>query len=195
MVAIRNYIGQTQPEGSFDSSNSPQAKYGDWLSATRNTKNLTRSQLAAKAGVSEEQIWNIETGRTDNPRTSTRKKLEGALGSAAPAGLVKAVEMESEIGNVGRFVDFDPYDDEEVPDEAGVYVLYDVSQRPVYVGESGNIRSRIKEHQDKFWFKSPIVNAASYVRVDEQKLRRQLEDTLIKFLKSNAVINQKQVVR
>jgi hypothetical protein len=75
-------------------------------------------------------------------------------------------------------------------------VFYDVSDRPIYVGESGNIRSRIKnDHTEKFWYRTPIVDKASYVRVDDQTLRRQLESTLIKFLKSNAVVNQRGVDR
>lgn len=65
-----------------------------------------------------------------------------------------------------------------------------------YVGESGDIKRRIRTGQvDKFWFRSPIVEKWSYVRVDDQHLRRQLENALIKFLKSNAAINQKQVER
>jgi transcriptional regulator with XRE-family HTH domain len=195
IVALRAYFRSTGSDAAEDLSSSPQAKYGDWLSAARNGMKLARSQLAAKAGVSEEQIWNIETGRTSNPRAATRKKLERALGSAAPDEIVKAVEAEAEIGSVGQFIDFDPHDDDESPAEPGVYVFYDVSERPVYVGESGNIRRRIADHREKFWFRSPIVETASYVRVDDQRLRRQLEDTMIKFMKSNAVVNRKQVDR
>lgn len=194
-VALSALLGGIGPGAPGDLSSSPEAKYGDWLSAKRNAMGLTRSQLAAKAGVSQEGIWNIETGRTNNPQAATRKKLEQALGSTAPAEIVKAVEAESEIGSVGQFIDFDPHDDDESPSEAGVYVFYDVSERPVYVGESGNIRRRIADHREKFWFRSPIVETASYVRVEDQRLRRQLEDTMIKFMKSNAVINRKQVDR
>jgi hypothetical protein len=44
-------------------------------------------------------------------------------------------------------------------------------------------------------YRSPIVERAAYVRVDDETLRGQLEETLIKFLKSNAVINQNFVER
>ena len=63
------------------------------------------------------------------------------------------------------------------------------------MGKSDNIRRRVREHADKFWYRSPIVEKASYVRVDDATLRGQLEETLIKFLKSNAVINQRLVDR
>ncbi|HAF11854.1 MAG TPA: hypothetical protein DCK98_17515 [Chloroflexi bacterium] len=77
-----------------------------------------------------------------------------------------------------QFVDFDLHDDDESPAESGVYVFYDVSDRPVYVGESGNIRRRIADHDETFCFRSPIVETASHVRVEGQKLRRQLGDTM-----------------
>jgi transcriptional regulator with XRE-family HTH domain len=185
-----------KPERRHGSDSSAAAGYGDWLSGARIEAGLTRAQLAADSGVSAVQIWNIESGSTANPRASTRKKLEGALGVKPPHELVEAVEEEAEISGVGQFVGFDPHDESDFPSEPGVYVFYDISDRPIYVGESGDIRKRIKsDHTEKFWYRTPIVEKASYVRVEEQKLRRQLENTLIKFLKSNAVINQRQVER
>lgn len=170
--------------------------YGDWLSATRLEQGLSRAELAARSGVSAQQISNIETGATANPRVSTRRKLEQALGTEPPDAVVEAVEHEAEIAGVGQFVDFDPHDANDYPGEPGVYVFYDISDRPIYVGESGNIRNRIRnDHTEKFWYRTPIVEKASYVRVDDQTLRRQLESTLIKFLKSNAVVNQRGVDR
>ncbi len=170
--------------------------YGEWLSVARTEKRLSRAELAAKSGVSAPQIHNIETGRTANPRPATRTKLEDALGTTAPKDVLEEVKREAEIEGVGQFVGFDPHDENDFPNEPGVYVFYDVSDRPIYVGESGNIKRRIRsDHIEKFWYRTPIVEKASYVRVEDQKLRRQLEDTLIKFLKSNAVINRSQVDR
>lgn len=170
-------------------------EYGDWIASARAKRNFTRAQLAQKAGISVPAVYNIETGRT-NPRASTRKRLEQALKEKPPTSLVTAVQQEAEIEGVGSFEGFDPHDETEWPGEPGVYVFYDISDRPIYVGESGDIKKRIKsDHQEKFWYKRPIVETASYVKVADQKLRRQLEDTMIKFLKSNAVINKRQVAR
>lgn len=174
---------------------SPSQAYGEWLRHQRETAPMTRDQLAGSSGVSAIQIYNIETGRTTNPRASTRAALEQALSQQAPDELVQAVEQSAEIRGVGRMTDFDPHSDEEFPREPGVYVLYDVSDRPVYVGKSGNIRERMRGHVDKFWYRSPIVEKAAYVHVEDPTLRGQLEETLIKFLKSNAVINQRLVDR
>jgi excinuclease UvrABC nuclease subunit len=96
---------------------------------------------------------------------------------------------------MGSLEDFDPHDDEDLPTEPGIYVLYDISQRPVYVGEGKNVRKRIRDHQEKFWFKRPIVETASWIRVADDTLRLQIETLMIKFLKSNAVINKQNVDR
>ena len=74
-------------------------------------------------------------------------------------------------------------------------MLYDISERPVYVGEGRDVRSRIKEHEEKFWFKQPIVESASWIKIKDSKLRSQIEKLLIKFLKSNAVLNKQNVDR
>lgn len=170
--------------------------YGEWLETARVQKGLTRNDLAAASGVSAIAIYNIETGRTENPRPSTRDKLEKALGVRAPPAIVKAAAEEADIPSLGQLLDFDPHDENDYPAEPGVYVFYDVSDRPVYVGQSSDIRKRIRsDHSEKFWFRTPIVYKASYVRVDDSTLRQQLESTLIKFLKSNAVINRQLVSR
>jgi len=175
-------------------SATPQASYGDWVIEAREAKGLNRKQLAGKVGISEIQVYNIETGRTLNPRDSTRQALNNVLGRA-PRSVDEAVQKAAEITGVGRLTDFNPHDEDDFPTEPGVYMFYDISERPVYVGQSGNIKTRIRGHLDKFWYKSPIVETAAYVKVDDAKLRRQLEETLIKFLKSNAVINKKAVDR
>lgn len=169
--------------------------YGGWMRDRREDSGLTREALAAASGVSAVQIFNIETGRTTNPRGSTRAALERALNESAPAELVQAVQESAEIQGVGRMVDFDPHSEDDFPREPGIYVFYDISDRPIYVGKSANIRDRVRGHVDKFWYRSPIVEKAAFVRVDDATLRGQLEETLIKFLKSNAVINQRLVDR
>src|SRR5262249_41237635 len=147
-------------------SEDPEASYGDWLREARLAQELSRKELAAKVGISQIQVYNIETGRTLNPRERTRRALEKVLGKA-PEDVVEAVEEAAEIPGVGRLTDFNPHDEDDFPSEPGVYVFYDISQRPVYVGESSNISRRIRGqdgHVEKFWYKSPIVETAAYVR-------------------------------
>jgi transcriptional regulator with XRE-family HTH domain len=165
-----------------------------WLNRTRLSKKLTVAELAQKSGLSGPAIYNIESGRIANPRVETTRRLEKALGIAVPAETKNEVREEAEIEGFGELQDFDPHDDDR-PSVSGVYVLYDVAERPIYVGEGANIKRRIRDHHEKFWFKSPIVETAAYVKIDEERLRRKVEAVLIRFLKSNAVINKKNVDR
>jgi excinuclease UvrABC nuclease subunit len=72
-------------------------------------------------------------------------------------------------------------------------VLYDNTERPVYVGKGKKIAARLKVHEkQKFWIE-PLVTYASYIEVKNEKTRHQLEQVLIKFLKSNAVLNKQSV--
>ena len=112
-----------------------------------------------------------------------------------PADAAQEVAQESEIAGLGTFEDFDPHLDSDRPTGPGIYVFYDISDRPIYVGEGSNVRRRITDHEEKFWFKRPIIESASWIRVDDGTLRKQIETLLIKFLKSNAVINKQHVER
>ena len=120
--------------------------------------------------------------------------MEKVLGEL-PAEAKKEIQDEAEIEGLGPLTDFDPYETEAPPTVPGVYVFYDISERPIYVGESSNIKKRIHDHADKFWFKRPIVNTGAYVEIKDAQLRTQTETMMIRFLKSNAVINTQNVVR
>src|SRR5207249_8614053 len=169
--------------------------FGTWLSRARLEKRMSVAELAESSGVSGPAIYNIESGRIANPRAETVRRLEKGLGQDLPTEAKEELKEESTIEGVGEFVDFDPHDAEDRPAVSGVYVLYDISERPIYVGEGGSIRKRIKDHEEKFWFKQPIVETAAYVKIDDEALRNKVETVLIRFLKSNAVINKKNVDR
>lgn len=168
---------------------------GVWLSREREKAEFTISELASKAGVSLPTIYSIESGKARNPRQRTIRLLEEALGKRLDPEYQRELEQSGRIEGLGNFADFNPHDDKEWPDEAGVYVFYDIADRPIYVGQGKSIAVRIKDHQEKFWFKRPIVERASYIPVAEERLRKQIESLLIKFLKSNAVLNKQQVDR
>ena len=156
---------------------------------------MTAAQLAEKARVSVPTIYNIEAGRAQNPRRRTIELLEKAVGKNFEREFEEEVRKASIVEGVGEFQDFDPHDRSDWPNEPGIYVFYDISERPVYVGMASDIADRIHGHEDRFWFKRPIVERASYIPVKEKKLRKQIETILIKFLKSNAIINKQGVDR
>ena len=168
---------------------------GVWLSKTRQKEGISVYELAEKADVTSAAIYNIESGKTQNPQEATRKRLEAALATTTPQEVVKEAQVEQQIPGLGPLTDFDPYDDDNLPSCGGVYVLYDISDRPIYVGQGSQIKVRIHDHEEKFWFKRPIVVNGAYVKVEDKTLRSQIEQVLIKFLKSNAVINKQNVDR
>ncbi|MHB8656011.1 MAG: helix-turn-helix domain-containing protein [Terriglobia bacterium] len=170
-----------------------QSAISAWLSRARQKAGLTYSELADKAGVSIPTIFNIEKGKSENPRPKTLKLLESALGEKLEDELRRELKESSQVEGLGEFSDFNPRDEKERPDEPGIYVLYDISERPIYVGKAKAISDRIKDHSSRNWF--PIVHSAAYVRIDDERLRGQVEKILIKFLKKNAVLNQQHVDR
>jgi transcriptional regulator with XRE-family HTH domain len=186
---LESRAGQTQsvPAESDISS------FGSWVRENRNKLSLSVPELAKKAKISAVAIYNIENGKIKNPQSATRNKLAAAFNQTVPTDVVEETESEQSIEGLGSLRDFDPYDESEWPESPGVYVLYDVTQRPVYVGKGKKIATRLKAHEkQKFWIK-PIVYYASYIEVKDDTMRHQLEQVLIKFLKSNAVINVQSV--
>jgi transcriptional regulator with XRE-family HTH domain len=181
-----------QANGSTDGSAGALA---GWLSRARAESGLTAAELANESGVSLNQIYNIEKGRTQNPRQRTLKAIERVLHQSVPEETLAVTAEEATVGKIGKLIDFDPYSETDRPTCAGIYVLYDISERPIYVGQGSNISRRIRDHSDKFWFKPPIVETASYIEVEDRQAREDIERVLIRFLKSNAVINKQNVDR
>jgi hypothetical protein len=124
----------------------------------------------------------------------SRRAVKDGVATSKPSARRNTGDSNT-IEGLGRFINFDPYDSRRLPDMPGVYVFYDISDRPIYVGEAQSIAHRIRQHHEKFWFKPPIVTTASYVQIADVKLRKQIEAILIKFLKRNAVLNKQHVER
>ncbi len=181
-------------ENGADTTDDEVSSFGTWVHKMREKLDLSVPELARQAKIAPPTIYFIENGRIKNPQQSTRKKLYHVLGKPKELDSEEAQKEreEHEVIGIGSLVDFNPSDKEDWPDCHGVYVLYDRSQRPVYVGSSKNsIKNRLKEHEEKFWFKSPIVKYGSYIEVKDKDLREQLEQVMIKFLKATAVLNKR----
>jgi transcriptional regulator with XRE-family HTH domain len=191
----------------------PSGGFGHWLRRTRESFAISQMELGRRSGVSNVTISFIETGRTQNPTRTIRDSLVEALNaihqerganarpqtSAAleapkPSDIAEE-EAELAIPGLGSLEAFDPFAIDQIPDQPGVYVFYDISDRPIYVGRSKNVRNRVRTHHDRFWFKQPLVTTAYYLRVDDNQLRSQIEKVLIQFLRSNAVVNKIYVDR
>lgn len=164
-----------------------------WLKRIRTSKSMSIDQLAEKSNVGSHLIRAIERGNIPSKRTVI-PQLELVLGEKAPPVSINQPQ-DLAFPGVGVLEDFNPHNIEKRPLCAGIYVFYDISDRPIYVGESSNIRNRIKQHEEKFWFKSPLVEYAAYIQIDDDKLRKGIEQILINFLRSNAVLNKQHANR
>lgn len=182
------------PDAGDDDNFAPSA-IGTWLNKYRLEQNLSVPEVAEKSGLSVVSIYNIESGRSQNPQRATVQKLEKALKVTVSKEAKDENKEDATIEGVGEWFNFDPNNDTEWPDAAGIYVLYDISDRPIYVGQGQKISARLRDHQEKFWYRRPIVQNAAYVEVVDKSLRERIEKVLIKFLKSNAVLNQQNVDR
>ena len=170
----------------------------EWLNNGMMERRLGPEELAKISGVNLNTLTNILFGKTHNPQSQTIHKLEETLNEKVPEEIKQEVKEDADAG-FGELIDFDPWakhGDAVAPSVAGVYILYDRCERPVYVGKSEtSIRARIRSHSEKKWFISPIVMKAAYVHITDLKTISKLEKLLIKFLKSNALINEQLVDR
>jgi transcriptional regulator with XRE-family HTH domain len=165
-----------------------------WIFRGLEKRGMTANELARKAGISAQTIYNILKGGAENPQQRTLKAIESALSETFEQNPPQEVPKGGSAA-IGQLVDFNPYDAKDLPAKAGVYVFYDISGRPIYVGKSSNIDVRLRDHAEKFWFRSPIVQTAAYVEIPNEATRDQVETVLIQFLKNNAVMNKNKTVR
>jgi transcriptional regulator with XRE-family HTH domain len=192
---IERVLGELPKKEDSEGQSLSTGAFAAWLSSARRKAGLSVPELAKSSGISAVAIYNLEAGRSSNPQKETKSRLEGALNTEVPKDVQKVAAEEQVIEGIGTLTDFDPHDEDALPSVPGVYVFYDVSERPIYIGKSDNIGKRVRSHFDKFWFKRPIVNTASFVEIKNSGMRHSVEQVLIKFLKSNAVINKQSVDR
>jgi len=168
---------------------------GDWLRAEMSKQSISIQELANRTGLSYPGVWNIVRGNTQYPQEATRQKISQALNSQVPTEIEQEIATQSSVSGY-VWTDFSPYDLQTIPELAGIYVFYDITDRPVYVGKSNsNVRSRVRDHQTRFWFKQPLVMRGSFLAVPDPEMCDKIEMILIKFLGNHALLNFKGVVR
>jgi transcriptional regulator with XRE-family HTH domain len=152
---------KTQPASAV--ATSEVSSFGDWVRENKDKAGLSVPELAKKADISTVAIYNILNGKIKNPQSSTRNRLAAAFNADIPSDIVEATEEEQNIEGLGSLTDFNPHEEREWPQCAGIYVLYDNTERPVYVGKGKKIATRLKVHEkQKFWIE-PLVTYASYI--------------------------------
>ena len=167
---------------------------GDWLRGARENQNLTVRELSKRSGVASLTISNIENGNS-NPQQKTIDKLENVLRSEVPEETVEELEDTTAIHGVSDAELFDPYDPDTWPRVGGVYVLYDKSKRPAYIGQSNRISRRIRDHSEKRWYIEPLVQSGKFVQIEDTELRKSVERALIRLLDSYALVNRHLAIK
>ena len=174
--------------------------FGRWLEAELSAKTMNPWDLAQRSDILVHHIEQILRGDIRHPMPAVMKSIQESLDEEVDTITRDAIRQDSEIEGFGDFCDFDPHGDQSLwPTGSGVYVFYDISSRPVYVGETSDLHRRMKQYfspqRRMWWVSQPIVETASFIPVEETQLRKRLEKILIRFLKSNAVMNRTHVRR
>jgi transcriptional regulator with XRE-family HTH domain len=196
ILGIRNLKGSVPPPDAPGLGDedviSDISSFGQWVREQRLRLQLSVPELAKASSVTPVGIYNIESGKSRNPQHATQERIAKALKQAIPEDVTtQTTEDEQTVVGLGTVEDIaDPHDKLSWPKVPGIYVLYDNTQRVIYVGKAKNIAQRLNHHFTQFWFRQPIVQFASYIKVDDARLRHQLEQTMIAFLRSHAVINK-----
>lgn len=170
---------------------------GEWLRKKREKLELTREELAEKAGISALTIYFIENGKTESPQQATISGLEKALGKL-PSNLSMEVEKERAFEDL-EFLGPFPVDEwKEIvkePKLPAIYVFYDQVKRPVRIGETEDLRRRLNEYaQNYWWFRPPTVETFAYVAVNDAKFRRRAEKVMIKLVGEHAIFNTQEKI-
>jgi transcriptional regulator with XRE-family HTH domain len=165
---------------------------GEWIRKKREEKGLSRNDLAKEAGISPLTIYFIETGKTESPQRATLVALEKTLGEL-PSNVEEEVRGERQVEEL-EFLGPFPIDGWEENVGQGkiqcVYVFYDELMRPVRIGETDDLRRRMKEYQrDCWWFRSPTVESYAYVVINNAEFRHKTQKVMIKLVGEHAIFN------
>jgi transcriptional regulator with XRE-family HTH domain len=144
---LGNLQAPKSANGEVEGIQFPTGAFGAWLTKARNEAGMSVPELAEASGISAVAVYNIESRKSLNPRAETRKRLAKALKIEVPEEVQQEATEAQEITGLGPLTDFDPHNRRDLPSASGVYVFYDVSDRPVYVGKSQNIAKRVQEHE------------------------------------------------
>ena len=166
------------------------SQFGSWLGDSMSKKSMNASQVARLTECHPDTVRNIVSGKIKTPSTQMIDRISKAISETVPVNVRKEIDTQSMIDVPGDFIDFNPFDDSSVPDQAGVYVLYGPTDSVLYVGKSKNARTRIRSHREKKWFVEQIVNSGMFFIAEDDDERDKLERILIKFLRSNAWLNK-----
>lgn len=164
----------------------------------RQARRLARTRLATRATLSYPAICAIESGRTKKPHRSTIKSIERVLGEL-PSGLATEVKEDR---SSEAFELLGPFPIERWEESiryngkvSCIYVFYDAVKRPVRIGQTKDLRRRMKQYEDNYWwFRSPTVESFAYVKVNDPGFRRKAEKVMIRLVGEYAIFNAQEKI-
>lgn len=163
-----------------------------WLRRKREQRRLSRGELAKRARLSPLTIYYIETGRTESPQEATLERLQRVLGRL-PSRVTREVKAEGTFEDLefrGPFPVSEWKENLEEGKTSCVYVFYDQLKRPVRIGETDDLRRRLKEYEQNYWwFRAPTVESFAYVKLNDSDFRRKTEKVMIKLVGGGVVFN------
>ena len=68
-------------------------------------------------------------------------------------------------------------------------MFFSSDRHPEYIGQSDDVRRRLSQHEEKFWFRPPIVETACYFEILDKRLRLQMEAMLIRVTRAPFVMS------
>ena len=157
---------------------------GKKLRKALNRKGMTQSALASEVDVTPPAVtfW-INNGVPDYRVEEVARALELHDQNRKSDDTGEDDEEEEKSDPIGRLDEHKiPLDDEvkeHLDGKSGVYFLVGRDGRPLYIGMSKNIKSRVEQHQQKSsWFEQG-VKELRYIEINDDGLRKALEPMLI----------------
>ena len=175
--------------------------FGERLRRARVRNAMTQGDLGEKIGVAQATISNWEIGKIV-PSKEQKAELKRVLGGFSPEPSLNRTEPVASVGPTplsGWLTKTRLEKNLSVPELA---VAAGVSAQAVYNIESGRILNprqetirRLERALGKDIPKEAKEEIREEAKIEDKSLREKVETLLIRFLKSNAVINKQSVER
>jgi transcriptional regulator with XRE-family HTH domain len=168
----------------------------EWINARRIEMGISKRELCHQAGITEVTLWNLLNHR-HKPIQRTRDAILGVIGEipeeeddeieARPDNEIEAPLEEIEVPenpNVGNLISCNHWDEADRPEGGGVYIFVDRTDRPVYIGKSGNIRGTLRDRYHSrrarpYWIQQYIVPTMWFIPIEDAHIRAAVESAMI----------------
>ena len=164
----------------------------EWIITRRIEMGLSKRELCAQAGITEVTLWNLLKGN-HKPIQRTRDAILGVIGPIPEEQVQEGPEEAEDLPevievpenqHVGTLISCNHWDEEDRPEGAGVYIFVDRTERPVYIGKSGNIRGTLRDRYHSrrarpYWIQQYIVPTMWFIPIDNADIRAAVESAMI----------------